>query len=305
MIFCLKSAILLAILISLAAALEDVKVPDTVYTNRNFSVEVDNDLVRGPLSSDAQFDSYRTFLVMNVTGNYEEQCYLISSTPINSTVVTVQIPPDMGDTGDFYRIGAQPFNQNPNNKPGSPSRGALLQSSSFHLEATNDGPATPDTVFVDYANFTPCTSYNCVRKCVQFYYVSNSSNPGDPCNLSTSYECASKCPDCSFPSWEALYPGSTCTSSQSAPTSPSSTQSTARASQQSTVTLIYTATIPPITSTSTFSRSAATSTSSLNTNPVQGSAVSSVSVAERMTSPETLIMVGMGIVFCFIGNYCY
>jgi Na+-transporting methylmalonyl-CoA/oxaloacetate decarboxylase gamma subunit len=28
-------------------------------------------------------------------------------------------------------------------------------------------------------------------------------------------------------------------------------------------------------------------------------------VAERMTSPETLIMVGMGIVFCFIGNYCY
>jgi len=250
----LKPNFILGISVPLAAALEDIKVPDKVYANKAFDVEVDNDLWRGTHSADARFDSYRTFLVINTTGSYEEQCYLQSSTSISSITVTVQIPADVGVTGDFYRIGAQPFNQDPrNNKKDDTSTGLLLQSKSFHLEATNDGWA-PDTVFVDYANYVPCTSYNGVRKCIQFHYPSNASNPSDPCNLRTSYDCFSKCTECLFPSWEDMYPGSNCTNS----TSSSNSQSASPAASTSQG---FVATRSAISSTSTSGSGAAATTS--------------------------------------------
>lgn len=96
---------MLVISISFAAALQKVTVPGEVETNQNVPVTVEKDESRG--SYDSQFDSYRTFLFKNVTTDFEEQCYLINSTKMSVDTVTVVIPPQVGGSGDFYRIGVQ------------------------------------------------------------------------------------------------------------------------------------------------------------------------------------------------------
>jgi hypothetical protein len=133
-------------------------------------------------------------------------CYLVNSSSISTTSVTVQVPASVGPSGSqYYSISYMQFNTDPNSEYSSSGFG---YSSTFTFSggtgAWSDYEKSGHSVFS--ADDLPCTAYDCARQCLQKYYPADVSED-DMTGYKSAYGCYKACPGVSVPSWDDVISG--------------------------------------------------------------------------------------------------
>lgn len=172
------SALIAASSSVVVSAFDDIVLPSgEIKAGQEFDITIVNDL-RTSDSFDAGFDSFRVYLAMTIPGwGSGPSCYLVNSTSISTTKVSVTIPASVGESGDNYMISTMEFNQGPNKDGPSGfdySSGFTLSGgtgtwSEFELSGSSVGD--PENL--------PCIAYDCARKCAQKHYTDAVLNDPD------------------------------------------------------------------------------------------------------------------------------
>jgi hypothetical protein len=193
----------------LTLAFEEINVNDTVSAGKDTTIQIVNDLSRGPQSFDGMFDSYRVYLSLTPPGwGSGPACYLVNSSAINVTSLTVQIPASVGPSdysSQGYSIATMEFNQDLYANNGS---SGFQYSNNFDFVGGTGKWSEYELAGFVVGNFDwiPCSAYNCARQCSQKYYPDNvNSNSID--TYKTTYDCLTACPGVSAPSWDLISGG--------------------------------------------------------------------------------------------------
>ncbi|KAE9369306.1 hypothetical protein N431DRAFT_442988 [Stipitochalara longipes BDJ] len=100
------STALLLSCIFFAIAIDSIDAPSSIHAGTDFQVSVSNDL--GATDSlDASFEDYRIYLSIvspasaHGCSSGEPICYLVNSTALSITNVTVKIPTSVGPSGEI------------------------------------------------------------------------------------------------------------------------------------------------------------------------------------------------------------
>ncbi|RFU35721.1 hypothetical protein B7463_g571, partial [Scytalidium lignicola] len=278
-----KTAAVLAVGLPLAHAFDYVRFPLEVTAGKGTTLTVVNDIADGSESFDAGFDSYRVYLATTPPGwGTGPVCYLVNSTTIDTTTLTITIPADVGPSGSFYSISTMEFNQDPY-KDG-PS--GFEYSGTFDLEGGKGEWSSSELAGFGLGDMdsVPCTAYNCIRQC------NNGIDPtsDDKAIYKKVYECMLNCPGVSLPSWDELNSDddSDFSSSSSSDDYGIASQSVSSSSGSSPTTLSTSKASAPATTSGT---TTATASSSSSPSPSRASQSVSASVATNATSTSSTV----------------
>ena len=275
---------------SLTVAFEKLSFPSTVTADTDAKLQITNDLSSGASSFDAMFDSFRVYLSISAPGwGSGPSCYLVNSSAIATTELTLQIPASVGPDASSYSIVTMEFNQNP--YADGPSGFEYSNDFAFtngtgawsKAELAGQGVADPDNV--------PCSAYNCARNCSQAFYPANVNNTDA---YKSTYECTAACPGVTYLSWADMLAqdgGSASSSVIDADTQSTTSSGTASTTPKATTTTTRTGTLATASTTgkSSSASTSTTSTSSATTASKSASAGSQASVA-GLTLLSTLLV---------------
>ena len=194
-------AVLLLYSSSSALAFQSIDTPSSVDAGTDFQVTINNDL-GSPESIDASFEDYRIYLsIISPNSTHERSsgvpaCYLVNSTSVGVTNVTIQIPASVGPSGaKTYAIAAMEFDAN-----GTLSE--FVYSPAFVLTGGSGGwtQLELDGRMVGNADSIPCSAYDCSRQCSQKFYNETIDARAIE-DYHNTYNCWVSCQGTTYKSW--------------------------------------------------------------------------------------------------------
>lgn len=191
----------------LTLAFDEIVVDTTVIAGEDTTIQIVNDLSRGSQSFDGMFDSFRVYLSLTPPGwGSGPACYLVNTSAINTTSLTVQIPASVGPSdpsSQGYSIATMEFNKAPNAESG-PS--GFEYSNGFDFVGGTGKWSDYELAGYGVAeiDYLPCSAYDCARQCAQKYYPDNVSSQSATAYEPT-YDCIAACPGVSYPPFYFLY----------------------------------------------------------------------------------------------------
>jgi hypothetical protein len=191
----------------LTFAFEEVDVNSTVVAGTDTTIQIVNDLSRGPQSFDGMFDSFRVYLSITIPGwGFGPACYLVNTSAINVTSLNVQIPASVGPSdysSQGYSIATMEFNQDPNADNG-PS--GFQYSNNFDFVGGTGKWSDYELAGYSVAeiDYVPCSAYDCARQCSQKYYPGNVESKSISAYEPT-YNCVAACPGVTYPPFDSVY----------------------------------------------------------------------------------------------------
>ncbi|KAH8803647.1 hypothetical protein F5884DRAFT_904142 [Xylogone sp. PMI_703] len=267
-----KAVAVVAVGLPLVRAIDNIQFPSVVTAGKPTTLTING----SPSSDDT---AYRVSLIITPPGGPESSdtnavCWLVNSTSIDTTTLSVTIPADVGPSGEYYALAVTALTADGDSDFRYTDGGFKLEGG----KATFSPAELMNTAGTSFGNdaVIPCTSYNCVRDCVRdvdFESFANMSDQEIEAETKKAYECMAACPNIDVPSWEDSYgpeafddePSSDDSSSSSAPAS------SATPSVSSTPTAAVSKASAAVTSTLSTSTSTSTPTSgpSNSTVPVE------------------------------------
>jgi hypothetical protein len=179
----------LAATFATTSAFRDLSFPSTAAADTDVQLQITNDLSSSS-GFDKQFDSFRVYLTTTLPGlSAFAACYLVQTSPINTTELTFQRPGTVGPEGDAYSIATEEYNEddfaaNPSSYEYS-STFALTNATGSWSEFELAGNKIGD------ADVVPCTAYDCARNCSQTFYPNNFNTTE---GFKSTYNCIAACP---------------------------------------------------------------------------------------------------------------
>jgi len=206
--FSIKPILLTLSLLSLAHSFDEIAVPSTIAAGTDAQLSIVNDISIGSSSFDAGFADFRVYLSTTPPGwGSGPVCWLVNSTKISTTEVTINIPASVGPDADTYMITTMEFNPDPDMD--GPSGFQYTKDFSFtggtgfwsEYETSGHGIGDADNI--------PCTAYACARNCSQAFYPANAADDDNDSNADitpykNTYECVAACPGVTYESWDAV-----------------------------------------------------------------------------------------------------
>lgn len=285
-------------LLSLTQAFDSITVPSTIAADTDFKLTLVNDISTGSSSFDAQFANFRVYLSDTPPGwGSGPVCYLVNSTAIATTSLTLQIPASVGPSDSSspgYTISVMEFNP-----PGEDGPSGFEYSNNFAFTGGTGVWSEYETsgYGIGDADNIPCTAYGCARNCSQTYYPENTLDTEDSPDCQSfnaalaaaksTYECVAACPGVTYESLEDITSGGdgeeygSCTSGVQSSTSSQSGSATKSATTTQSSTL------------KTASTSATGTAASTKTSSSTASATSSATTATSTTSDSNIQSVAL------------
>lgn len=188
---------------SLVLGLSIVSPPSTISAGTNFDLQITNDFSHASGEEKAYTDFTIYLSISPVSNSSNESCSLQPHKtyhPINTTSVTVTIPPTIGGNGSGYRFAVIPWTVDPQNNS-STYPGPAIFSHDFDIERSGASwsEGELDSCLGAFGfDVLPCSAYDCARGCCDGQYpAALSTSLG--CPLRETFECVMACPETSFP----------------------------------------------------------------------------------------------------------
>jgi hypothetical protein len=250
-----------------ALAFDRISIASTVKADTEVEVKIRNDLDDGTKSFDGGFTNFNVYLATTPPGwGTGPVCLLANGTKIDTTSVKVTIPADVAPSDAKLKITTMEWNSDPN-KDG-PS--GFQYSNTFSLQGGTGAWGKSELAGRGFGDMdtVPCSAYSCIRKCNDdsFDEMTKLGNSEDieayKAVYKPIYECMTKCPGTTMPSWDTLIKASDEDTESSSSTASSSKTKTASSSSTSTGTATATATDSSDTASTTLSTAVTTPTGS-------------------------------------------
>ncbi|RDW61621.1 hypothetical protein BP5796_11513 [Coleophoma crateriformis] len=286
--------------LSRVSAFNGISISSPVVAGQDAHVMIQNDISMGSSSFDAQFTNYRVYLSISPPGwGSNPCCWLVNSSTIDVTDLTVQIPASVGPSASNYSIVAMEF------APDSSSYGIYASGFDYSRDFTLTGGTGVWSAYetnqsaplsLGDADSIPCSAYECARNCNQQFYPANLGD--DPSTYESAYKstykCVAACPGVTYPSWESLVSGND-GSSNSSTTSASGATATPVASSGSTQsTASSTTKSEAMGASATSTTSTASSDATVTTTSKSSSASSASTTSARASAPSQSSGAGVG-----------
>ncbi|CAH0047201.1 unnamed protein product [Clonostachys solani] len=249
-----------------ALAFDRISIASTVKADTEVEVTIRNDLDDGTKSFDGGFTNFNVYLATTPPGwGTGPVCLLANGTKIDTTSVKVTIPADVVPSDAKLKITTMEWNSDP--KKDGPS--GFQYSNTFSLQGGTGAWGKSELAGRGFSDMdtVPCSAYSCIRKCNDDGF-DEMTKLGDSEDIEAYkavykpiYECMTKCPGTTMPSWDTLIKADEDTESSSSTASSSKTK-TASSSSTSTGTATATATDSSDTASSTLSTAVTTPTGS-------------------------------------------